>query len=268
MRELLTSSGSNFRDPQVNFYRSTQSKDPQEIARAVALTFMGTRADKWPPEKLASMAKFFSYIGYKRTAEWKEEIVYFDFQKLLEEGPQTAALSRRNDGRIDGGQGSTRGVCRLADYEPRTPGLLVTSSTEPGSGCWGAASSTSRTISATTIRPATRNCSPYLEKELTSSHYDMKELFREILNSKTYQLSSIPQVGGSEGGGAVCLLPVAAVGRRSAGGCPLPDHGDDRGVFESHPGAVYVRARTPAFDRAGGRQHHQHVSGDVWPSAA
>ncbi len=32
-----------------------------------------------------------------------------------------------------------------------------------------------------------------LGKELTSAHYDMKDLFREILNSKAYQLSSIPQ---------------------------------------------------------------------------
>ncbi len=93
VREILTSSGSNFRDPQVNFYRSTQSKDPQELARAVALTFMGTRAEKWPKGQLAEMAKFFSYIGYKRTAEWKEEIVYFDSQKLLEASPINSHVS-------------------------------------------------------------------------------------------------------------------------------------------------------------------------------
>ena len=77
-RELLTSNGSNFRVAQVNFYRAVQSKEPATLAQAVALTFMGVRADKWPSDKLGSMAAFFSQVGYKATAEWKEEIVFFD----------------------------------------------------------------------------------------------------------------------------------------------------------------------------------------------
>ena len=77
VRELLTGSGSNFRDAPVNFYRAMQSKEPPAIAQTVALTFMGTRAENWPPERLAAMAGFFSQIGYKETGEWKEEIVYF-----------------------------------------------------------------------------------------------------------------------------------------------------------------------------------------------
>ncbi len=81
VRQMLTSSGSNFRVPPVNFYRAMQSKEPPAIARAVALTFMGTRAEKWPTNQLAGMAAFFSAIGYKYTAEWKEEIVMFDLAK-------------------------------------------------------------------------------------------------------------------------------------------------------------------------------------------
>ncbi len=78
VRELLTSSGSNFRVPQVNFYRAMQSRDPKGIARSVALTFMGTRVDHWPEERLAGMAAFFTKVAYKPTGEWKEEIVIFD----------------------------------------------------------------------------------------------------------------------------------------------------------------------------------------------
>ncbi|MCU0252201.1 MAG: DUF1549 domain-containing protein, partial [Vicinamibacterales bacterium] len=59
-RELLTASGSNFRDAPVNFYRAVQSREPQAIASAVALTFMGARTDAWPKERLAGMAAFFS----------------------------------------------------------------------------------------------------------------------------------------------------------------------------------------------------------------
>ena len=50
VRELLVSNGSNFRVPEVNFYRAVESRDPQAIAQAVALTFMGTRAAAWPKE--------------------------------------------------------------------------------------------------------------------------------------------------------------------------------------------------------------------------
>jgi hypothetical protein len=56
VREMLTASGSNFRDPPVNFYRAMQNRDPAGIAQAVALTFMGVAprsgrprgARRWP----------------------------------------------------------------------------------------------------------------------------------------------------------------------------------------------------------------------------
>ncbi len=65
VRQMLTSSGSNFRVPPVNFYRAMQNREPAGIAQTVALTFMGTRADKWPKERLAGMAGFFTKVGYK-----------------------------------------------------------------------------------------------------------------------------------------------------------------------------------------------------------
>jgi hypothetical protein len=77
-RELLTSSGSNFRVGPVNFYRAIQNKTPEGIANVVALTFMGSRADFWPKDRLAGMAVFFSQVGYKPTSEWKEETVFWD----------------------------------------------------------------------------------------------------------------------------------------------------------------------------------------------
>jgi len=78
VRELLTSSGSNFRVPQVNFYRAIQGHEPSTIAGAVSLTFMGVRPDQWPEARRAGMEAFFSRVAYKGTAEWKEEIVYLE----------------------------------------------------------------------------------------------------------------------------------------------------------------------------------------------
>ncbi len=77
-REMLTASGSNFRVGAVNFYRALQNRTPEGIAGAVALTFMGARAESWPTNRLAGMTAFFSRIGYKPTSEWKEEHVFWD----------------------------------------------------------------------------------------------------------------------------------------------------------------------------------------------
>ena len=52
VRELLTSSGSNFRVGPVNFYRAIQNRTPEGITGAVALTFMGSRVDSWPHDRL------------------------------------------------------------------------------------------------------------------------------------------------------------------------------------------------------------------------
>ena len=94
VREMLTASGSNFRNPQVNFYRAVQSREPQAIAQAVALTFMGVRPDSWPKERWSGMAAFFSQIGYKPTGEWKEEIVLFDLDKAATEAGRQDAGGR------------------------------------------------------------------------------------------------------------------------------------------------------------------------------
>ena len=79
---LLTTSGSNFRDPPVNFYRALPSRTPEGIAQAVALTFLGERTEGWSEERRNGLAAFFAGVSYKSTSEWKEEIVYFDPAKL------------------------------------------------------------------------------------------------------------------------------------------------------------------------------------------
>jgi hypothetical protein len=187
-RELLTASGSNFRDAPVNFYRAVQSREPRAVASAVALTFMGERTDAWPKERLDGMAAFFSRIGYKPTGEWKEEIVYFDPDKA---GPRQAMLP---DGTI-------------ARLEPGTDPRQVFASwlTSP-SNPYFARAAVNRTWywlvgrgiihEPDDIRPDNPPSHPELlaalERELVTSRFDMKQVVRLILNSSTYQLSSIP----------------------------------------------------------------------------
>ena len=99
--EMLTETGSNFRVGPVNFYRAIQNRTPEGIAGAVALTFMGSRADAWPKERLSGMAVFFSQVGYKPTREWKEEHVFWDplhtCPAVTEETPADAGAFHSGD---------------------------------------------------------------------------------------------------------------------------------------------------------------------------
>jgi hypothetical protein len=203
-RELLTESGSNFRAAPVNFYRAMQSKDPPSIAQTVALTLMGTRADKWPKERLAGMAAFFSQIGFKETGEWKEEIVHFDPAKPL---PPGAAFPDGSKPKLSGDR-DPREV--FADWliSPQNPWFARSIANRAWSWLLG------RGIvhEPDDIRPDNPPSNPellaYLEKELVASQYDVKQLFRQILNSQTYQLSSIPRSDKPEAAANFAFYPL------------------------------------------------------------
>jgi len=79
--QLLTASGSNFKAGPVNFWRAVPARDPGTLAQAVALTFLGSRLERWPEARRQGFGLFFARLGYKPTQEWKEEIVFFDPSK-------------------------------------------------------------------------------------------------------------------------------------------------------------------------------------------
>jgi len=205
VRELLVSNGSNFRVPQVNFYRAMQSKEPEVIAQAVALTFMGMRADKWEKERLSGMAAFFSQLGFKTTAEWKEEIVYFDPNKASAElravfpDGKSAKLSPEKDPRVV-----------FADWliDPKNPWFTRNIVNRIWSWLLG------RGIinDPDDIRPDNPPSNPkllaFLEKELIAAKYDLKHIYRLILNSNTYQLSSIPRTDKPEAEANFAYYPL------------------------------------------------------------
>jgi hypothetical protein len=200
VRELLTSSGSNFRVPAVNFYRAMQGREPQAIAAAVALTFMGTRAERWPKERLSNLALFFSQIGYKSTAEWKEEIVFFD--------PDKTAAGANPPGVATFPDGTT--VRLLPGQDPRE--VFATWLVTPGNP-WFARNIINRIWfwllgrgiihEPDDVRPDNPPAIPdllaLLERELVSSRYDLKHVYRLILDSATYQLSSVPTTTRADG---------------------------------------------------------------------
>jgi Protein of unknown function (DUF1553)/Protein of unknown function (DUF1549) len=212
VRQMLTSSGSNFRVPPVNFYRAMQNRDAPGIARTVALTFMGTRADKWPKERLAGMAAFFAKVGYKYTAEWKEEIVFFDPGKTNSLATNGLAIAAAvfPDGTPAylAPDRDPREV--FADWliDPKNPWFTRNIANR----VWAWLLGRGIIQEPDDIRPDNPPSNPellaLLEQELIASHYDLKHFYRLILNSKTYQLSCIPKTDSAEGDANFAHYPL------------------------------------------------------------
>jgi hypothetical protein len=188
-RELLTSSGSNFREAPVNFYRAMQNRAPEDIAATVALTFMGERAEKWPAEKRAGLAGFFTKVGYKSTSEWKEEIVFFDPAKTN----ASASAARFPDGnlaKLTAAQ-DPREVFANWLIQPQNPWFTRTIANRTWSWLLGRGIVHEPDDFRADNPPSHPELLAYLEAELIAANYDLKKLFRLILNSQTYQLSCV-----------------------------------------------------------------------------
>ena len=203
VRELLTATGSNFREPPSNFYRAFLKKDPQNVAEVAALTFMGARigcarchghpTENWTTDDNLGVSAFFAQVKYKATMEWKEEIVYLDPKQVMRK-PKTGEVIKP---KLPGGQvveldGAEDARARFAQW--------LTATDNP----WFARNIVNRTWfwllgrgivhEPDDLRPTNPPENPqlldYLAQELVSHQYDLKHIYRLILNSRPYQLSS------------------------------------------------------------------------------
>jgi hypothetical protein len=215
-RELLTSSGSNFRVGPVNFYRAIQNRTPEGTVMTVALTFLGARADAWPKDRLAGMAVFFAQVGYKPTREWKEEHVFWDPYRAAEPAakgePDKAAPPAQKPAAAAPPVATAPLAATFPDgtkiqlspqRDPREvfADWLITPNNPWFTRCivnrvWAWLLGRGIIHEPDDIRqdnpPSNPELLAFLEKELIARHYDLKRLYRLILNSQTYQLSSIP----------------------------------------------------------------------------
>ncbi|MEA1949894.1 MAG: DUF1553 domain-containing protein, partial [Planctomycetota bacterium] len=228
-RELLTSSGSNYRVGPVNFYRAIQNKTTEGIAGTVGLVFMGTRIDLWPEDRRTGMAVFFSQVGYKPTSEWKEEIIFWDpFHSTAVPGsiapgiddvaksvtatnkiPQVLAEPLSENGPLSAVFPDGTKTTISPNRDPRE--VFADWLIRPENP-WFARAIVNRTWAWVMGRgiihepddiradnpPSNPKLLAYLEKELVSSGYDLKHLQRLIFTSTTYRFSSIPRFKGPE----------------------------------------------------------------------
>jgi hypothetical protein len=204
-RELLTSNGSSFRVGPANYTRAVANRDVRTVGEATALVFLGARlscarchghpVENWGLEDDLGMAAFFAQVTTKPTGEWKEQIVYRDPEKELRHPKSGKVVRPKPLG------GAIVPLNQGAD--PRRK--LVDWLTAPENP-WFAKNVVNRiwywllgrgiVHEPDDLRPTNPPEDPalleYLEKELVSHRYDLKHIYRLVLNSKTYQLSSEP----------------------------------------------------------------------------
>jgi hypothetical protein len=221
----------------VNFFRAVQNRTPEGIATAVALVFMGARVGSWPADRLAGMATFYSQVGYKPTAEWKEEDVFWDPLGASRTPGNTAPgreaiappkppANAANAPAPPSPPAASAPDCHVSgrcapepafpngkkaklppDRDPREvfADWLITPKNPwftraIANRAWYWLMGRGIINEPDDIRPDNTPSNPtllaYLEKELIRGHYDLKGFYRLILNSETYQLSSIPTLEG------------------------------------------------------------------------
>ena len=184
VKNLLISTGSNFRSPAVNFYRINQERSPEAFLRDIYQIFMGERSYRGGSET------FFAQVSFKKTHEWKEEIVYLNIDRM----PLSAALP--NGRKVDLKKGEDFRVpyveWLVSSENPQFARAIV-------NRIWFWLMGVGIVEPADDFRdgnpPANPQLLDYLQKELVLHKYDLRHIFRIILTSDTFGRTSLSTAG-------------------------------------------------------------------------
>ena len=207
VQELVTATGHSAREGPVNYYRALRT--PEELARSVSQAFLGVRLEcaqchhhpfeKWGREDFYGVAGFFNGVERKKTSDGREVIFHSGLRETRI--PVTNQLV------------TTRplGSTTPPDLERGDPRLVlarwITSKENP----WFAKLAVNRVVKhflgrglvdpeddlRTTNPPTNAELLSFLEQSFIDSGYDLKALIRLLLNSRVYQLTSVPNESNS-----------------------------------------------------------------------
>lgn len=202
VRELLTASGPSARNGPVNFYRAART--PEDAAKAISQAFLGVRLEcaqchhhpfeKWSQEDFYGLSAFFN--GLQRSPERREGAM------VWHAGYTESRMPLSNKPVLPRMPGSDRPVS-LGTDDPRRP--LAHWLTRPDNP-WFARLIANRLwkhyLGRGLVEPEDdlRSTNPatnealleFLARFVVAEHYDLKAATRLILESRVYQLSSVP----------------------------------------------------------------------------
>jgi Protein of unknown function (DUF1553)/Protein of unknown function (DUF1549) len=211
-RELITSRGSTYADPPANFYRAL--RDPQARAEAVAQVFRLQCArchnhpfDRWTQDDYYGLSAFFPRVQYRivdNARRDKLDTHEFDGEQvvwLAREGevkhPRTGESVQP---RLPGTGRATEDEDRLqslADWigRPDNPFFARTQVNRVWFHLMGRGLVEPNDDFRSSNPPVNGPLLDALTKDFVAHHFDLRHLVRSILNSRTYQLSAVPNDG-------------------------------------------------------------------------
>ena len=200
VRSLLTASGSTLRDPAANYYE--MEPDPQKLAENTAQVFLGMRIqcaqchnhpfDRWTLNDYYGFESFFARIGRKPGDDPRETVI-FDRPEGEVKHPVTGAMMRPKflgGGVPEIGGASRREVLARWLTSPDNPFFAR----HIANLVWAHFLGRGIIEPVDDVRisnpPSNPELLDALAAKLVDYQYDLKQLVRDICNSRTYQLDT------------------------------------------------------------------------------
>lgn len=211
---LLTGRGSTYKHPEANYYRAL--RDPQARVEATAQVFLGIRMlcakchnhpfNKWTQNDYYQLAAFFPRIQYKIIANTRKDNLdkheFIGEQEVFED--DTSEVKQPNTGeimapRVLGGPTLKLGpkddrLVPLADWiaDPKNPFFARTQANRIWSYLMGRGIVEPDDDFRQSNPPVNEPLLDALAADFAKGGFSQKNLIRAIMNSRTYQSSSVP----------------------------------------------------------------------------
>ncbi len=197
VQELLSASGGTFKNPATNFYQITN--ETLLLTENIAQIFMGTRIqcaqchnhpfDRWTQNDYYGFAAFFSQIGRKGGEDYRETIVFNSGGGKVNHPVGGRAMAPKFlGGEAPDVRGKDRRVV-LAKWlaSPQNPWFATSFANRVWAHFLGVGIVEQVDDFRVSNPPSNNELLEALGKRFTDSKYDLKQLVRDICNSRTYQ---------------------------------------------------------------------------------
>ncbi len=200
VKELLSASGGTFSNPATNFYQ--QTNDRLLLTENVAQVFMGMRIqcaqchnhpfDRWTQDDYYSFNAFFSQIGRKQAEDYRERIIFNSGGGEVKH-PVTGKVMEPKF--LGGDRPDVKGKDRrevLAEWlaSPENPWFATSFANRVWAHFFGIGIVEPVDDLRVSNPPSNPELLEALGERFTKSNYDLKQLVRDICNSRTYQRST------------------------------------------------------------------------------
>jgi len=199
VHELITATGVSGKYGPVNFYRAMRT--PDDLTRGISQAFLGIRIDcaqchhhpfeKWGQEDFYGMSGFFNGLQRKKLSATRELVFHAGFQPTKMPLTEILVETRPPGGQpIDTSAADPR--VQLADWmtAPDNPLFARLVANRLWKHCLGRGLVEPVDDLRSTNPASNEPLLKYLTRQVVATGFDLKAVTRQILNSRTYQLSS------------------------------------------------------------------------------